>query len=212
MVRELVDSANRVNTRCNAVITGYDHVEAKCAHLVERNPAVVISTVWDRRKQRAGTPESRDLIDQGAVCQVNVRRSPCPQAWRDSHVSFFALTNIARNRCERSDHPKGADLIDLWPAVLTHEQLGGRNGDAGGKALIGKEHSIGGVKESSGREEHYNYQTNSYSGFHFYFTQSDRETRSLGYFTFSAIRIRAYEKPFLGSCPTLLVLPSPGTA
>ena len=164
--------ADRVNTRHDAVITGHDHVEAKCrwaAHLVERNPAVVISTVRDRRKRRGGSPSGRNFIDWGAVCDVNVGRSPCPQAWRDRHVSFFALTNVARNRCERSDHPKGADLIDLWPAVLAHQQLGRRNGDAGGKALIGKEHSIGGVKESSGREEHYNYQTNSYSGFHFYF-------------------------------------------
>jgi hypothetical protein len=158
------DVSGRVNTRhkrgaaAGARVTRHDHVVAKCAFMVERNPCVLgCITVWDRRKRRYAKPIGRDLIDLTALCDVKVARIPHSQGWRESQVSFQArLTRIrrTRNRCEKRDIPSGVDRIDALGAVFGHVQFTRRSSYAYGPAPAGRDADSGketwtrGVKES----------------------------------------------------------------
>ena len=62
-----------VNPKDVALLTRDDHVKAKCAKMVERNPVVVrCEAPPERRKQRDGT--FMDLEDQSAFYGENVAR------------------------------------------------------------------------------------------------------------------------------------------
>src|SRR6266436_3483247 len=81
-----------VNLPVAAVVTRHDQVEAKCAHMVEGNPGVIISAGWNRHKRGDGT--ATDLKHLSASCDENValgerrRRGTRGLGWSDSHVSF----------------------------------------------------------------------------------------------------------------------------
>src|SRR6266550_1253343 len=154
------DVSGRVNTRhksgaaAGAGVTRHDHVVAKCAFMVERNPCVLgCITVWDRRKRCDARPIGRDLIDLTALCDVKVARGPHSQGWRESQVSFQTRPTKARgNRCERQEIPTGVDRIDALGAVFGHVEFTRRSsyadGPVGRDADNGKGKWNRGVKES----------------------------------------------------------------
>src|SRR5204863_374537 len=64
-----------VNLQDDAVLRRHDHVEAKCALMVERDPGVIRCVDWERRKQRdCNRRTRRDLKDLIALCDENVAR------------------------------------------------------------------------------------------------------------------------------------------
>ena len=141
-----------VNPKDVALLARYDHVEAICAKMVERNPVVVRRKApRERRKQRDGT--FMDLEDHSALCDENVARGEPGRRglrWSDSHV-FFPAGTKPRKRREQRDSPVAGDRIDVLGAVFAHEQFSLRSGHARGKGDIGKESWIGGVKHSCER-------------------------------------------------------------
>ena len=91
--------------------------------MVERNPGVVRSAVWDGRKRRDATPIGRDLVDLSPLCDVKVTRAPLLEAWSDSQVSFQTtalFTSGGRNRREKRDTARVIDEIDVLGAVFGH--------------------------------------------------------------------------------------------
>jgi hypothetical protein len=144
-----------VNLKDVALLARYDHVVAKCAHMVERNPVVVrCEAPPDRRKQRDGTC-TIDLIDESAFCGENVARGePGIRGlrWSNSQV-FFPAGTKPRKRREQRGKPVAVDLIDLLGAVFGHEQKIRRSGGhARGKGDSEDKGSwIGGVKHSCER-------------------------------------------------------------
>jgi hypothetical protein len=107
-----------VNLKDDAVLRRHDHVEAKCAHMVERNPGVIRCVdLGERRKQRDGT--ARDLKDTIALCDENVARGEPGirrLGWSYSHV-FFAAGTPPGDRRQNCDVPEAVDLLDLLAAV-----------------------------------------------------------------------------------------------
>ena len=64
-----------MNPKDVALLARDDHVIAKCAKMVERNPVVVrCEAPLERRKQRDGMCITVDLEDQSAFCDENVAR------------------------------------------------------------------------------------------------------------------------------------------
>src|SRR5262249_38621041 len=109
-----------------------------CAHMVERNPGVVRSAAWDRRKRRDRTP--LDLIDVSALCDENVARSEPGirgLSWSDSHVFFQTSCRWRwiRNRSQHRDIPHAVDRIDVLGAVFGHDQISLGSGHAYGAVL-----------------------------------------------------------------------------
>ncbi len=146
------DSSSPVNLKDVALLARYDHVEAKCAKMVERNPVVVrCDAPRDRRKQRDSTV--MDLEDRSAFCDENVARGEPSRRglrWSYSQV-FFPAGTKPRNRREQRDSPVAGDPIDVLGAVFAHEQISLRSGHARGKGDRGKESWIGCVKHSCER-------------------------------------------------------------
>ena len=73
-VRDMRGSSGPVNLPDAAVLARHDHVVAKCAHMVERNPGVVrvAACIWDRRKyisrgEGTGWIGWREPIDENAI-------------------------------------------------------------------------------------------------------------------------------------------------
>jgi erythromycin esterase-like protein len=133
-------------------LTRYDHVETKCAKMVERNPVVVVRAARDRRKQREGTGW-RGLIDQRALCDEKVARGEPGRRglrWSHSHVLFAAGTK-PRDGQEQRDIALAIDRIDVIIAVFAHEQKIRRSGHARGKRDRDKGNWMGGVKNSCER-------------------------------------------------------------
>ena len=132
--RDLRLSSIPVNPKDVALLARYDHVEAKCAKMVERNPVVVrCEAPRERRKQRDGT--FMDLEDESAFCGENVARGEPRRRgrrWSDSDV-FFPAGTKPRKRREQRDSPVAVDLIDVLGAVFAHEQKIRRSCHARGK-------------------------------------------------------------------------------
>jgi hypothetical protein len=88
--RDVRGSSIPVNPKDVALLARYDHVEAKCAKMVERNPVVVrCEAPPERRKQRDGMCISVDLKDQSAFCDENVAPVELGRRglrWSESHV------------------------------------------------------------------------------------------------------------------------------
>jgi hypothetical protein len=103
--RDLRDNSIPVNPKDVAFPARYDHVVAKCAKMVERNPVVVrCEAPPERRKQRGGMwwiiidPE-----DQSAFYGENVARGEPGRRgrrWSNSHVFFPAGTKPRRHRVQ----------------------------------------------------------------------------------------------------------------
>ncbi|PYK28554.1 MAG: hypothetical protein DME59_02280 [Verrucomicrobia bacterium] len=145
-------NSGAVNLPDGAVLTGHDHVVAKCAHMVEGDPGVVFCAVWHLRKRRDGT--ARDVIDPPALCDENVaRREPGIRGlgWSDSHVFFSAVTDSGKRRQVR-DVALAVDGIDVVAAVFGDDQIGPRSGHAYGRVDSGKGTWIGGVKDYCQRQ------------------------------------------------------------
>jgi hypothetical protein len=141
-----------VNPKDGALLARYDHVKAKCAKMVERNPVVVrCDAPLERRKQRDGMCISVDLKDERAFCGENVARlKPGIRGlrWSDCQVFFPAGTKPRRHR-EQGGVPVAVELIDVLGAVFAHEQQIPCSGHARGKGdLTAKGSRIGGVKHS----------------------------------------------------------------
>ena len=158
--RDLRFSTIPVNPKDVALLARYDHVKAKCANMVERNPVVVrCETPPERRKQRDGT--LMDLEDQRAFCGENVARGEPGRRglrWSDSHV-FFPAGTKARELREQRGIPVAVDLIDVLGAVFAHEQNIRPSGHAGGKGdTRAKGKWIGGVKNACERKQPHNCQ------------------------------------------------------
>jgi len=135
-----------------AVVTRHDQVEAKCAHMVEGNPGVIISAACNRHKRGDGT--ATDLKHLSASCDENVARDEPGSrglGWSDSHVSFSEVTD-PRERRQNRDIPGAVDRIDILRGVFAHQQLSRRSGDACGPWDSGKGRWIGGVKDSCHRQ------------------------------------------------------------
>ena len=82
-----------VNLKNEAVLARYDHVEAKCAHMVERNRGVVRERASETNHKRRDDT-SRELIDVISLCDENVARGEPGRRglnWSDSHVFFDAV-------------------------------------------------------------------------------------------------------------------------
>jgi hypothetical protein len=145
-------SSGPVNLVVVAVVTRHDQVEAKCAHMVEGNPGVIISAGWNRHKRGDGT--ATDLKHLSASCDENVALGEPGihgLGWSDSHVSFSEVTD-PRERRQNRDMPGAVDRIDILRGVFAHEQLSRRSGDACGPCDSGKGSWIGGVKDSCHRQ------------------------------------------------------------
>ena len=77
--RDLRGSSIPVNPKDVALLARYDHVEAKCAKMVERNPVVVrCEAPRERRKQRDGTYLS--ILKTKAPSVVKTSRGVNPAA------------------------------------------------------------------------------------------------------------------------------------
>ena len=138
-----------VNLQDDAVLRRHDHVEAKCALMVERNPGVIRCVDWERRKQRdCNRRTRRDLKDLIALCDENVARGE-PGIRRlgrsYSHV-FFAAGTTPGDRRQICDVPEAVDLNDFLAAVLGRDHISLRSGHAYGPAVVdnGKGLWIGG--------------------------------------------------------------------
>jgi hypothetical protein len=145
-VRDMWSTWKVVNLKDVALLARYDHVKAKCAKVVERNPVVVrCDAPPDRRKQRDGT--SRDLEDVSAFCGENVARGEPGRRglrWSYSQV-FFSTGTKPRKLREQRDSPIAGDPIDVLAAKFAHEQISRPSSHARGKGdLIGKQHWMGG--------------------------------------------------------------------
>jgi len=122
-VRDKRDSSSPVNRKDEAVLRRHDHVEAKCALMVERNPGVIRCVdLGERRKQRdCNRRTRRDLKDLIALCDENVARGE-PGIRRlgrsYSHV-FFAAGTPHGDRRQNCDVPEAVDLIELSAAALS---------------------------------------------------------------------------------------------
>ena len=151
--RDLRFSSIPVNPKDVALLARYDHVEAKCAKMVERNPVVVrCEAPRERRKQRDGT-YTIDLEDQSAFCGENVARGEPGRRglrWSDSHV-FFPAGTKPRKRREQRDIPVAVDLIDVLGAEFAHEQDPAQRPRPWEGDTRGKGNWIGGVKHSCER-------------------------------------------------------------
>ena len=135
----------------------HDHVVAKCAHIVERNPGMVrvAAYVWDRRKyisrgEGIGWIGWREPIDKNAICDKNVARGePGIRRldWSYSHVHFFArVADKARDRRQHRESPVAGDRLDVSvvgvkeaDAEVAREQFSPRSGHAYGPVGRGKE-------------------------------------------------------------------------
>ena len=145
-------SSGPVNLPDEAVLTRHDHVEAKCAHMVERNPGVVISAARERQpKRRDSSGVPRDLKDLIALCDENVARSERRRRgrrrldWSYGHVFFSADTRPPRDRRQGQGIPEAVELIDVLVAVLARDHISLRSGHAYGTGEInGKGTWIGG--------------------------------------------------------------------
>ena len=138
-----------VNLQDDAVLRRHDHVEAKCALMVERNPGVIRCVDWERRKQRdCNRRTRRDLKDLIALCDENVARGE-PGIRRlgrsYSHV-FFAAGTTPGDRRQICDVPEAVDLNDFLAAVLGRDHISLGRGHAYGPAVVdnGKGLWIGG--------------------------------------------------------------------
>jgi hypothetical protein len=122
-----------VNPQDDAVLRRYDHVEAKCAHMVERNPGVIRCVdLGERHKRGDGT--ARDLKDLIALCDENVARGEPGirrLGWSYSHV-FFAASTPPGDRRQKCDVPEAVDLNDFLAAVLARDHISRRSGHAYG--------------------------------------------------------------------------------
>jgi hypothetical protein len=116
--------------------------------MVERNPGMVRSAAWDRRKyisrgEGIGWIGWREPIDQRAMCDKNVARGePGGDGlqWSDSHVHFFA-PGSGRDRRQKRGNPLAVDAFDVsevdasGAAVVGREQISLRSGHAYGPGL-----------------------------------------------------------------------------
>jgi hypothetical protein len=136
-----------VNLHDDAGLRRHDHVEAKCAHMVERNPGVIRCVDWERRKQRDWNRRiRRDLKDPIALCDENVARGEPGirrLGWSYSHV-FFAAGTPPRDRRQKRDVPEAVDLNDFLAAVLARDHISLGSGHAYGRVDNGKGLWIGG--------------------------------------------------------------------
>jgi len=145
-----------VNPKDVALPARYQHVVAKCALMVERNPVVVRCDAPIHERPRRGVLcINIDPEDKSAYCDENVARAEevirrPGGRWDRSHV-FFPAGTKPRNAREERDSSIAVDLIDLIVAVWGHEQKIRRSGHARGKGDIGKENWSGGVKRSCDR-------------------------------------------------------------
>jgi len=145
-------NSGSVNLPDVAALTRHNHVVAKCAHMVEGDPGMVVPAVWHLRKHRHDTP--RDLIDSPALCNENVARGEPGirgLGGSDSDVFFSAVTDAGKGRQQR-DVTLAVDRIDIVAAVFGHDQIGGRSGHAYGRVDSGKGSWVGGVKDYCQRQ------------------------------------------------------------
>jgi hypothetical protein len=151
-VRDELDNSSPVNLPDGAVLARYDHLELKCALMVERKRTVVRAGAPDRRKQREDT--SRELIDVRALCDENVARSEPGRHglnWSNSQVFFHAGTNWTRYRHQQRDIPIAVDQIEILVAECGCEHFSRDSGHAYGPLDNAKDNWVGGVQNSCER-------------------------------------------------------------
>jgi hypothetical protein len=94
--RDELDRSIPVNPKDGVVVARYDHVKAKCAKMVERNPVVIRCGATKCREIRKLRDDTfMDFKDQRALCDENVARGePGGRGlrWSYSHVFFPAGT------------------------------------------------------------------------------------------------------------------------
>src|SRR5436309_5463706 len=172
-----------VNLPDDAVLTRHDQVEAKCALMVERNPGVIVSAAWERRKRRDAT--RRELKELSASCDENVARGEPGirrLRWSYSHV-FFSAASPRRELSQNRDIPEAVDPIDLLAAVFARDQFSLRSGHAYGRVDNGKGTWIGGVKDSCHRYQPRRYDNDFCSEGDFFHILNSRLRRDSFYFT-----------------------------
>ena len=146
-VRDEGGNSGAGNLPDGAVLTGHDQVVAKCAHVVEGDPGVVRSAVWQQRKGRDDAP--CDLIDRRTLCDENVARGEPGihrLGWSDSDV-FFSTVTEPRKRGQQRDVALAVDGIDIVAAVFGCDQVSPRSGHAVRRIDSGKGSWIGSVKD-----------------------------------------------------------------
>ena len=137
----------------------YDHFEAKCAYMVERDRSVVVGVAWeeasDLRKERDGAFRNAVLKDVLAFCDENVARcEPGVRGlrWSDSHVFFHARTIPKRNHPQHGLIPHAVDHSEILAAPWGRVHIKRRNGHTRGFGESGKENCSGGGRHREHRE------------------------------------------------------------
>src|SRR5215472_2769060 len=132
-----------VNLPDQAVVAGDNHVEVKCAHVVEGDAGFVLSAAREKHKRRDGT--AGDVKNGRALCDEDVARSEPGTSglrWSDSDIFFSAVTD-SRKSGQEGDVALAVERIDIVAAVFGHDQVGARSGHAYGRIDGGKGSWIG---------------------------------------------------------------------